>query len=409
MPPDATLAQTDTVPREVAARWTVFVFASMGYDRIHARKHALVETCVRLGFEAVYVEPPSSTHPRRTGTGALTLNAGGLTFKVPTTPARVGPHHSVLTVPKKLRVGPVRMSMGRRTNERLQAAWLKQFFATYRTTHPGRRLLAVVANARWEALVRDIAFDLLVVDKTDVPETLAGWLTTAEYLERERALLARCALVMAASPALETAASTQHPPVRTLFVSNGVDLAHFDAHANDPVPELADLPRPFAGFLGTVAHWIDFPLLGACARAHPDWSFPLFGPVNRGLDLSPVDGLPNVRFFGHVPYARVPAIMNQFDIGLMPFLPLGAVNPVTMYEFLTTGRPLVITPSEDYAHLRDLVYMSEAGFLADVDRAMADDDPALRDRRRAAARRYGWDGLFGRALATLPLADPVKT
>lgn len=401
---EVTAKAAPPIPMDIASQWTVFVFAAMAYDRIHARKHALVESCARLGFDAVYVEPPASTSPRHAAAGPLTLNGSGVSLSPPAAPMPVGERQGVLAVPKKLGMGPLRLSLGRRRDEAVQAAWLQQFFARYRAAHPGRRVLAIVASARWERLVRDVPFDLLVVDKTDVPSTLAGWLGETEYLERERALLARSALVMAASPALRAAAKRTAPNTPTLLVSNGVDLAHFDAHANDPTPELAELPRPIVGFLGTVAHWVDFPLLAACAKAHPTWSFPVFGPVNHGLDLTALERLPNVRFFGKIAYDRVPAIMHGFDVGLMPFLPWEATNPVTMYEFLTTGRPLVITRSDEYAHLQELVYMSPAGVLADLERAAAEDDADLRARRRAAAREYAWDTLFGAALAQLPLA-----
>lgn len=386
-----------------AGDWAVFVFATMVYDANHARMHAMVESCARMGFEAVYVEPPNSRSPYHAGAGAPSLNRGGLALAPPDEPGPAPGGGRVLCVPKKLAAGPVRVGLGRRMQERIQAAWLARFFERYRA-RTGKRVLAIVSTARWEPLLRDVAFDCLVFDKLDPPETLKGWLSTQEYVQRESALIARSALVLAITTGLDAEVRRAHPDARTVVMPNGVDIAFFDAHKTDPAPELAGVPRPVAGFLGTVAPWVDVPLLAECAAAYPDWTVAVIGPESGDVDLSPLRALPNVRIHGAVPYARVPALMQGFDIGLMPFRP-GRVSdlssPVTLYEYLALGKPLVCTPLSDMTELADLLYMSRDDFIVNVGRAAAESDETLRARRRTAAARYGWDALMHGALERL--------
>lgn len=398
-------------PPDVAAQWSVFVFATMVYDAAHARMHAMVESCAPLGFEAVYVEFPNSRSIYHPDAGAPTLNRGGLHLAPPAHTTRAANGTDVLCVPKKLGIGPARLSLGRRNLERLQGAWLERFFAEYRQ-QTGKRVLAIVSTARWEPLVRDIPFDLVVFDKLDPPETLTGWLSLDEYVAREDALIRRSALVPAITQGLVRDVAARHPNARTMLLPNGVDSAFFAAHRDDPVPELEHAARPIAGFLGTVAPWVDIPLLAECARAYPDWTFPVIGPVAGSVDVAPLQALPNVRLLGAVPYERVPALMNAFDVGLMPFRP-GVVSdlssPVTLYEYLALGKPLVCTPLSDMDDLDDLLYMGRESYVANLARAADEGGTDLPERRVDAAKSFSWDALVGSLLTRLPLAPAQVT
>lgn len=396
---------SERLPSEIVDRWSVFVFATMPYAACHARMHAMVETCTRFGFDATYVEAPNSNSVYHPGAGAPSLNRGGLRLAPPEQPERAANGSGVLCVPKKWSVGPVRIALGRRRQERIQGAWLARFFAHHRAS-TGKRVLAIVSTARWQPALENIPFDLVVYDKLDPPEVLKGWLGEREYLEREGRLIARSALTLAITLRLEEALRVRHPEIDTRLVPNGVDCGFFDARRSDAVPELAGAPRPIAGFLGTVANWVDLGLVAACARAHPKWTFPVFGPVGGDVDLSLLRDCENVRCYGVVDYARVPSIMQQFDVGLLPFRP-GAfsdnANPVTLYEYLALGKPVVTTPLADVEECAGLVFASRDEFVRNLARAVEAQDAALVARRRAVAERHGWEALMRRFLDALPL------
>jgi len=386
--------------RAIAADWSVFVFAPMAYDAIHARKHAMVESCQRLGFDATYVEPPNSRSPYH-APGPPTLNRGGLRIAAPRVPVCAADGTQVLAVPKKLSLGPLRVHVSRRYQERLQAAWLRDFFRKHASR---KRTLAIVASPRWEPLLRDIAFDRVIFDHTDAAHVLRGPLTADEFLERRAALVRRSAWVWAVSQGLADEIRAHHPDVPIRVVPNGVDVAHFDEHRWDAVPELEGAPRPIAGFLGSVASWVDVDRLAACAGAYPDWSIVVAGPISSDVDVTALRRMANVRFLGRLAYDRVPPVMQCFDVALMPFRPgeLSQVaNPVTLYELLALGKPVVCTPMPQLEAIADLIYMSDRNFLADVARARAEDSEELEPRRREVGLASGWDRLVERALAEI--------
>jgi glycosyltransferase involved in cell wall biosynthesis len=389
--------------QELAARWSVFVFAPMAFDAIHARKHAVVESCRRLGFEATYVEPPNSTSPYHTARPP-TLNRGGVRIAPPATAGAAADGTPVLAVPKKLSIGPLRVHVGRRLQERLQGAWLRAFFArraSLGSFGADRQTLAIVASPRWEPLLRGVAFDRVVFDHTDALHVLRGRLDDAALLTRRAALVQRSACVWAVSQGLADEIRTTHPDAPVRVVPNGVDVAHFDKHRWDAVPELESAPRPIAGFLGSVASWVDVERLRACAEAYPDWTLVVAGPIGGEVDVTALRRLPNVRLLGRLPYDRVPAVMQCFDVALMPFRP-GALsqvaNPVTLYELLALGKPVVCTPMPQLEALADLIYMSDRDFVADLARAREEAGDELAARRREVGVANGWDRLVERAV-----------
>jgi glycosyltransferase involved in cell wall biosynthesis len=378
----------------------------MVFDATRARKHAIVESCRRLGYEATYVEPPNSNSRYHVG-GSPTLNRGALRIAPPAAPAGADDGTSVLSVPKKLGLGPLRVHVGRRVQERLQARWLRAFFAERRSS---RRTLAVVASPRWEPLLRDVPFDRVVFDHTDPPHVLRGWLPEEEFLLRRDALIRRSVGVWAVSEGLARQVREAHPSAAVRLLPNGVDIGFFESHREEPVPELRDLPRPIAGFLGTIAPWVDTGRFLACAEAYPDWSFVLAGPVTTKADLTGLRALPNVHWLGPLTYDRVPAVMESFDVALMPFRPgefSEVANPVTLYELLSLGKPIVCTAMPELDGIADALYMSDEGFVAALERAWGEDDEALRSRRREIGRAHGWDRLIEDAMRwTL---EPIPT
>ncbi len=401
MPPEVSRPTSGTS----AQSYTAFVFATLRFDGVHSRMHAMTRALARLGMDAVYVEPPNSVSRYHQNAGAPTLNAGGFGFRVPAEPGRAADGTRVLCVPKKLALGPMRLPLGRRLQEALQGRWLQQCLAGHaaRAAHP---TLAIVTTARWEPLLRRFPFDAVIYDKVDAPEILKGWLDPAEYQRREDAVLARSTLALAVSSPLEAALHARRPDLPTLLVPNGVEAPRFRGCAAGRPPAFPrPLRRPVLGFLGTLAHWVDVELLAACAQAYPDSTLVVAGPLRKRADLTPLHALPNVQLLGEVAYADVPALMHHFDVGLLPFRRgafSGFANPITLFEYLALGKPVVTTPLPDLDALNDLIYVAQEDFIASIQRALAEDTPTLQDRRRAIAAAYDWDVLMRHIVDRLP-------
>jgi UDP-galactopyranose mutase len=182
-------------------------------------------------------------------------------------------------------------------------------------------------------------------------------------------------------------------------IPNGVELAVFAPDAG-PVavpPEMAGLPRPRLGYIGTVGRWVDLALLQRVAERRPEWCIALVGPVEPGI-VRP-SGAANLVFLGERPYASLPAYLAGMDVLLIPFRVTDlthAVNPIKLYEYCTTGKPIVATPIEEIVAEPGLCHVGEGeeSFLKAIDEALLEvhrPEPARIAARRALALASGWE------------------
>jgi hypothetical protein len=103
---------------------------------------------------------------------------------------------------------------------------------------------------------------------------------------------------------------------------------------------------PVAGYIGAIAKWFDINLLIEVAQKLPGWMFVLVG-TTAGCATWNAKRIPNIKIVGEVPYTDVPAQLERFDVCMIPFRITEltkATNPVKVYEYLASGRPVVSTP-----------------------------------------------------------------
>lgn len=240
--------------------------------------------------------------------------------------------------------------------------------------------------------------------------TGAKGLVSARAIGRmESQLIRGCDLLIVTADALLT--SKAPGARRAALIPNGVDVEHM-ARAGDadlPVAEaLATVKHPVIGYLGAIQYWIDTGLLARIARAHPEWSVVLVGPVNLLANMAPLQGLPNVLLTGRVPYAEVPQYLKAFDVCVNPYV-LDQVaehcSPLKLYEYVATGKPVVSVDMPEAYRFEGLIEIASDAedFLRRVEDALAQDD-GRRESRRAAAFNHSWEKRFEAANAALAQA-----
>ncbi len=186
---------------------------------------------------------------------------------------------------------------------------------------------------------------------------------------------------------------------RVVIIPNGVDTEHMARAADPDLPvaeALAHVKHPVLGYLGAVNYWIDTALLGRLARAHPEWTLAIVGPVVRPLaNMKPLEGLPNVILTGRVPYADVPRYVKAFDVCLNPYV-LDEVaehcSPLKLYEYIATGKPVVsvdMPEAHRFAGLIDIAHSAEE-FIALVEAAAQRAISGKADERAAARMAEAW-------------------
>lgn len=152
--------------------------------------------------------------------------------------------------------------------------------------------------------------------------------------------------------------------------------------------------KPTIGYAGSLNSWFDTEAIRQAAIRRPDWNFVLVGRVESPPILE-LGSLPNVSLEGELPYSELPSRMSAFDVAVIPFvkIPLTlATNPLKLYEYLCLGIPIVATRLPEIEPFGDLVYLSEGpeDFVRQVELALAEIDPDLPARRKAAAAENSW-------------------
>lgn len=211
-------------------------------------------------------------------------------------------------------------------------------------------------------------------------------------------LLERADLVFATSPSLAERAKRAKPD-RAFYLPNVTDYDHF-SKAREPAPLPTDLeiiPAPRIGFVGALSDYkVDFGLISALARTHPDWHFVLIGQVGEGQPhtQTPFHDLRNVHLLGPRAYGDLPDYLRGMDAAMLPMRLndyTAAMFPMKFFEYLAAGLPVVSTP------LPALTEFGECFRSAATPEAFAAALAAILDGRRPArqlcdevARRHSW-------------------
>jgi glycosyltransferase involved in cell wall biosynthesis len=244
---------------------------------------------------------------------------------------------------------------------------------------------------------------VLVYDCYDNYLANANGRRLADLRRRETGVIDRADVVLAASESLQTALHDRHAHVH--LVPNGVEPHLFSTNpmsGGEPPPELAVLPHPLVGFLGQVAAWLDFELLGGLAELRPEWTFAFVGSHDADKALATRPGYrrfrqcPNVHLLGPKRHADLPPYLNAFDVCIIPYRLDGQVpasSPIKLYEYLAAGKPVVSVPIPHVSSFQPLVKVANtaAEFERSIELSLSQDGDTLRAERLAFARQNSWD------------------
>lgn len=217
-----------------------------------------------------------------------------------------------------------------------------------------------------------------------------------KLLEREDRVIKKSNLVICVSRSLYEIRSKHHQNV--VYLSHGVDFARFREAAaeNTPLEEVSHLPKPIAGYYGTMTANNDIGLLLWCARHLPDVSFVLAGQITSG-DYSELARLPNVYLLGKMPYEKIPALCASFDVCLLQWKMtewIRCCNPLKLMEYMASGKPIVSIPIDEvtnkYSEVISIAYSKEE-FCDAIVWELENDTLERSNRRIEIAREHSWD------------------
>ncbi len=195
----------------------------------------------------------------------------------------------------------------------------------------------------------------------------------------------------------------QHGNVHTFGC--GVEFSHFNKAAQSDTtipPDIDFMVRPIIGWFGVVDERVDYAMVGEMARARPQWSFAMVGPVVK-VDPNLLPHAPNLFWMGGRDYQQLPNYCAAFDVCMMPFAMNSAtqfINPTKGLEYMATGRPIVGTPVRDVVRQwSDIVRIAKNldEFLAACDEALGQrgNDPRVK-RGLELAQTCSWENTVKR-------------
>lgn len=235
----------------------------------------------------------------------------------------------------------------------------------------------------------------------------------AERLERaERDLCRRVNVVFTTAPELQKALEPLNPATHAF--GNVADAEHFGAALSGTLAcpdDLRALTRPRLLFMGAIdAYKLHLPMLEALARATPEWTYVLIGPVGEtdpNTEVGALRQLGNVRLLGPRPYAELPAYLSQADVALLPLRHNDYTRhmfPMKFFEYLAAGCPVVATAIPSLANQGDVAMLCEPdpeAFRRAITTVLTGEAPPLAQRlERARQHTYR-----ARTTAMLSLLD----
>jgi glycosyltransferase involved in cell wall biosynthesis len=191
----------------------------------------------------------------------------------------------------------------------------------------------------------------LIYDYVDHLHAFSG--NPRKLVNQHNLLLKSAIIVLATSKSLYEQVKSIRPDV--ILCPNGVDYEHFTNSVSDHLePPLDIVPllqsnTPIVGYIGALARWVDYDLIGNVAEERPEINFLLIGPDHDNSLPRWLIRIPNVFWLGSKSYDIIPIYLKYFDVAMIPFQVnelTHAVSPLKLFEFMAAGKPVIITPME---------------------------------------------------------------
>jgi hypothetical protein len=110
---------------------------------------------------------------------------------------------------------------------------------------------------------------------------------------------------------------------------------------------------PVLGYVGTIGHWFDWPLVCRLAESNPSICIRIIGPIH----VSHSGAIPrNVELLPACDHATAIKLMGNFSVGLIPFKRIdltASVDPIKYYEYRALGLPVISTVFGEMALRQD--------------------------------------------------------
>lgn len=168
------------------------------------------------------------------------------------------------------------------------------------------------------------------------------------------------------------------------------------------------LKKPIVGYIGWLNEMrLDLELIEYLATERSTWNFLFIGPESHRDPLGPrIRNLQNVHILKPVAYHLLSSVLTHCDVCILP----NKINahttgndPIKIYDYLATGKPLVSTNTAGTERLSDYIYLANTkeAFLAHLDNIIAGNDRIDKEMRMRVAYENSWKHRFEKFLLLL--------
>lgn len=190
----------------------------------------------------------------------------------------------------------------------------------------------------------------------------------SEELQKSEAnLVKRADLIIVSSDKLKEVLVLNYPNIddKIKVINNGVDIIHFDVNKTQkPSGLIIKNKYKKIGYIGTISDWVDLDLIEKVTNEIENIEFYMIGPKESHLDITKYLENPKLIFTGSIPYSKIPGIIKEMDVLIMPFVVndvVESVNPVKIYEYLAMGKQIVATKYKETEKFKDLIELYHSG------------------------------------------------
>ena len=194
------------------------------------------------------------------------------------------------------------------------------------------------------------------------------------------------------------------------YLPNAGSYEMFEEKVNlDKEPEkLKGLPSPRIWFDGAIdSYKVDVNLIEKAAIKYPKYTFVIAGSdkvSDPNLDLSKLKVMKNVKFIGTFPYDEKPIYYSFVDVYTIPYnlnkYTVGGCFPTKYFDALAAGLPTVVTnlPAYEGFDVDGYVSKDDDKFIENIEKALKEDSPQRKQKRKELAKQNSWDGKVDKQL-----------
>ena len=173
-------------------------------------------------------------------------------------------------------------------------------------------------------------------------------------------------LIISTSPSLMRNFQKAGYP-ESIYIPNAANFSLFsNSHnLNKAVGvKLDSIKGKVMGYLGNIERRFDEVLILKVLAGLPEWSLILSGPLDRGYFHTEFLYHPRIFFIGPCTHSEAPAIVNRFDIAIIPFKVddvSKGIYPLKLFEYLAAAKTVVTTNfnPEVLEPLREVIHIAD--------------------------------------------------